>query len=150
MSEVYISKYRLVQDSKPHYVYTVEVLGNSVHQTVEKRYSAFHSLHRELRKHFTTPAFPPKRVRCSQPKVLEQRRQGLEHYLQTMIKFGPSRAQIMTFLGISENYNESRETTKAINHQPVFRVFLTSSSQSSRNKLPDIITEGVLSAIYGG
>uniref|UniRef100_A0A1B6L7T4 PX domain-containing protein n=1 Tax=Graphocephala atropunctata TaxID=36148 RepID=A0A1B6L7T4_9HEMI len=132
MSEVYISKYRLVQDSKPHYVYTVEVLGNSVHQTVEKRYSAFHSLHRELRKHFTTPAFPPKRVRCSQPKVLEQRRQGLEHYLQTMIKFGPSRAQIMTFLGISENYNE-RETTKAINHQPVFRVFLTSTQASPHN-----------------
>ncbi|XP_046688612.1 uncharacterized protein LOC124374445 [Homalodisca vitripennis] len=60
----------------------------------------------ELRKHFTTPAFPPKRVRCSQPKVLEQRRQGLEHYLQTMIKFGPSRAQIMTFLGISDNISE--------------------------------------------
>ncbi|XP_046661690.1 sorting nexin-24-like [Homalodisca vitripennis] len=148
MSEVYISKYRLVQDSKPHYVYTVEVLGNSIHQIVEKRYSAFHALHRELRKHFTTPAFPPKRVRCSQPKVLEQRRQGLEHYLQTMIKFGPSRAQIMTFLGISDNISE-RETTKSVSHQPVFRVFLTSSHHPSRNKLPDIITEGVLSAIYG-
>lgn len=57
----------------------------------------------QLRKHFTTPAFPPKRVRCSQPKVLEQRRQGLEHYLQTMMKFGPSRAHIVSFLGISDS-----------------------------------------------
>ncbi|XP_054278708.1 sorting nexin-24-like [Macrosteles quadrilineatus] len=147
MSDVFISKYRLVQDAKPHYVYTVEVLGNSVHQIVEKRYSAFHALHRELRKHFTTPAFPPKRVRCSQPKVLEQRRQGLEHYLQTMMKFGPSRAKIMNFLGVPDDGNRS-EAANTVSHRPVFRVYLNSCLHPSHNKLPDIITEGVLSALY--
>lgn len=48
MCEVYVPKYRLVQDAKPHYVYTIEVLGNSIQQTIEKRYSAFHALHREV------------------------------------------------------------------------------------------------------
>lgn len=48
MCEVYVPKYRLIQDAKPHYVYTIEVLGNSMQQTIEKRYSAFHALHREV------------------------------------------------------------------------------------------------------
>lgn len=50
MSELFIPKYRLIQDAKPHYVYTVEVLGHSIQRTVEKRYSAFHALHREVSK----------------------------------------------------------------------------------------------------
>ncbi|XP_054279162.1 sorting nexin-24-like [Macrosteles quadrilineatus] len=100
-----------------------------------------------LRKHFTTPAFPPKRVRCSQPKVLEQRRQGLEHYLQTMMKFGPSRAKIMNFLGVPDDGNRS-EAANTVSHRPVFRVYLNSCLHPSHNKLPDIITEGVLSALY--
>ena len=49
MNEVYISKYRLVEDAKPHYVYTVEVVNDGVHHSIEKRYSAFHALHREVR-----------------------------------------------------------------------------------------------------
>lgn len=48
MCEVYVPKYRLIQDAKPHYVYTIEVLGSSIQQTIEKRYSAFHALHREV------------------------------------------------------------------------------------------------------
>lgn len=43
----------------------------------------------------------------------------------------------------------SREVTNSVNHQPVFRVFLTTGYQPTRNKLPDIITEGVLAALYG-
>uniref|UniRef100_A0A1B6DCT0 PX domain-containing protein n=1 Tax=Clastoptera arizonana TaxID=38151 RepID=A0A1B6DCT0_9HEMI len=109
MSELCIPSYRLVQDSKPHYVYSVEVMNDCAQQRVEKRYSAFHSLHRELRKNFTTPAFPPKRVRCSQPKVLEQRRLGLERYLQTMMKFGPSRTQVLAFFRTSYNYRFSQK-----------------------------------------
>lgn len=52
MCEVYVPKYRLIQDAKPHYVYTIEVLGNSIQQTIEKRYSAFHALHREVSKYY--------------------------------------------------------------------------------------------------
>jgi hypothetical protein len=36
----------------------------------------------QLRKVYQTPAFPPKRVRNTNPRVLEERRQGLETYLQ--------------------------------------------------------------------
>ncbi|KAL1114962.1 hypothetical protein AAG570_007785 [Ranatra chinensis] len=102
MNEINISSYRLVQDTKPYFVYKIEIIIDDLglHKTIERRYSAFHSLHRELRKHFRTPPFPPKRVRCSQLKVLEQRRQGLERYLQEMFQFGPSRGHLISFLGI--------------------------------------------------
>lgn len=144
MNEIYISRYRLVEDAKSHYVYTVEVVNDGEHHSIEKRYSAFHALHRELRKNFTTPTFPPKRVRCSQPKVLEQRRQGLERYLQMMMKFGPSRTQVMAFLGISPTTN--RMGPKSVDHQPVFRVVM--ALEPRRSNLPDIITDGVVAAIY--
>lgn len=49
MIEVTIPNYRLVQDVKPHYVYTIQVVSAD-HQLdrVEKRYSAFHAFHREV------------------------------------------------------------------------------------------------------
>lgn len=55
MSTLFISQYRLVEDSsiKPHYVYVVEILHVGKRYSVEKRYSAFHSLHREV----PTPIF---------------------------------------------------------------------------------------------
>jgi len=56
----------------------------------------------QLRKCYSTPLFPPKRVRSSQPKVLERRRQSLEQYLQAMLRFGPSRAQVLAFLGVKK------------------------------------------------
>ncbi|XP_060271660.1 sorting nexin-24 isoform X3 [Ovis aries] len=49
---------------------------------VEKRYSEFHALHKKLKKCIKTPEIPSKHVRNWVPKVLEQRRQGLETYLQ--------------------------------------------------------------------
>lgn len=51
MSQLFIPQYRLVEESsvKSHYVYVVEILHSSKRHTIEKRYSAFHSLHREVR-----------------------------------------------------------------------------------------------------
>jgi len=49
MIEVTIPNYRLVQDNKPHYVYTIKVLSANYQESVEKRYSAFHAFHREVR-----------------------------------------------------------------------------------------------------
>jgi hypothetical protein len=45
-----ISEYRLVEDTtvKPHHVYVVEILHAGRRVLVEKRYSAFHSLHQEV------------------------------------------------------------------------------------------------------
>lgn len=50
--------------------------------------------------------FPPKRVRNSQPKVLEQRRAALELYIQKMLSLLATKQQVLNFLGI-----ESQETT---------------------------------------
>jgi hypothetical protein len=50
MTQIFIPRYRLVDEppEKPHYVYVVEVLEGGVHHRVERRYSAFHCLHREV------------------------------------------------------------------------------------------------------
>lgn len=50
MTQIFIPRYRLVDEppEKPHYVYVVEVLEGGEHHRVEKRYSAFHCLHREV------------------------------------------------------------------------------------------------------
>jgi len=53
--------------------------------------------------------FPPKRVRNSQPKVLEQRRAALELYIQKMLRLLATKQQVLNFLGIeNEESNTSR------------------------------------------
>ena len=54
MTQIFIPRYRLVDEppGKPHYVYVVEVLDGDKHHRVERRYSAFHCLHREVNRTF--------------------------------------------------------------------------------------------------
>uniref|UniRef100_A0A3Q3A9X0 Sorting nexin 24 n=1 Tax=Kryptolebias marmoratus TaxID=37003 RepID=A0A3Q3A9X0_KRYMA len=66
-------------------VFRIDVLMNDRLHSVEKRYSEFHALHKMLKKSIKPPEIPSKHVRNWVPKVLEQRRQGLELYLQTII-----------------------------------------------------------------
>lgn len=157
MIHVYIPRYRLVDElpDKPFYVYVVEVFLSGKQYKVERRYSAFHCLHRELRKKYSTPVFPPKRVRSCQTKVLERRRQCLEEYLQVMLRFGPSRDQVLAFLGINKCHSTGESegvptSDKTLNHQPIYIYkkdpFVEYERKSS---LPDIVTEGVLMALYG-
>ncbi|TMS08051.1 Sorting nexin-24 [Larimichthys crocea] len=70
---------------KGYTVFKIDVLMNGRQHTVEKRYSEFHSLHKMLKKSIKPPEIPSKHVRNWVPKVLEQRRHGLELYLQTII-----------------------------------------------------------------
>ncbi|NWX92562.1 SNX22 protein, partial [Nothoprocta pentlandii] len=96
---------------RPHTVFRVEVLCNGRRHTVAKRYSEFQALHKrvgtrgdtgrgggepcstgphaplppQIRKSCKVPDFPPRRVPNWVPKVLEQRRQGLELYLQGVL-----------------------------------------------------------------
>ncbi|XP_008939143.1 PREDICTED: sorting nexin-24 [Merops nubicus] len=67
-------------------VFKIEVLMNGRKHFVEKRYSEFHALHKKLKKFIRTPEIPSKHVRNWVPKVLEQRRQGLELYLQGTVQ----------------------------------------------------------------
>ncbi|NXY73762.1 SNX24 protein, partial [Glareola pratincola] len=66
-------------------VFKIEVLMSGRKHFVEKRYSEFHALHKKLKKFIRTPEIPSKHVRNWVPKVLEQRRQGLELYLQVSL-----------------------------------------------------------------
>ncbi|XP_067412126.1 sorting nexin-22 isoform X3 [Emydura macquarii macquarii] len=72
---------------KTHTVFTVKVLCNGRKHTIEKRYSEFHALHKKIRKMCKVPEFPPKRVPNWMSKVQEQRRQGLEIYIQGVLYY---------------------------------------------------------------
>nr|XP_014354364.1 PREDICTED: sorting nexin-24-like isoform X2 [Latimeria chalumnae] len=67
-------------------VFKIEVLMSGRKHFVEKRYSEFHAFHKKLKKSIKTPEMPSKHVRNWVPKVLEQRRQGLEAYLQERLQ----------------------------------------------------------------
>ncbi|XP_037229147.1 sorting nexin-24 [Falco rusticolus] len=82
--EVYIPSFRYEESEleRGYTVFKIEVLMSGRKHFVEKRYSEFHALHKKLKKFIRTPEIPSKHVRNWVPKVLEQRRQGLELYLQ--------------------------------------------------------------------
>ncbi|XP_064131971.1 sorting nexin-24 isoform X3 [Loxodonta africana] len=85
--EVYIPSFRYEESDleRGYTVFKIEVLMNGRKHFVEKRYSEFHALHKKLKKCIKTPEIPSKHVRNWVPKVLEQRRQGLETYLQLFL-----------------------------------------------------------------
>ncbi|XP_026075289.1 sorting nexin-24-like isoform X2 [Carassius auratus] len=70
---------------KGYTVFKIEVLMCGRQHTVEKRYSEFYALHKMLKKIIKPPEIPSKHVRNWVPKVLDQRRHGLELYLQTIL-----------------------------------------------------------------
>ncbi|XP_046619747.1 putative glycerol-3-phosphate transporter 5 isoform X2 [Neodiprion virginianus] len=164
MYQVFITGYRLVEVSytKPYHVYTIEVLqpNSSLRHIVEKRYSEFNTLHRMLKKDTEdTAPFPPKRVRNSQLKVLEQRRSALESYMQKMLRLSSTKQQVLNFLGIenrAQNTNErmngqvgigdpKQVRSLTLRHHPILTFqcdpYIQANTTSS---LPDIVTNGVL------
>ncbi|XP_011311016.1 sorting nexin-22-like isoform X2 [Fopius arisanus] len=169
MYRVFITGYRLaeVTHGKSFYVYTVQVTDSNsgIKHSIERRYSEFNSLRRMLKRGGETAAFPPKRVRNCQPKVLEQRRAALEVYIQKMLHLPSTRQQVLEFLGIegtkSNRINfksrfdgKSNSATTAahvptMGHRPVITFkcdpFVTAESQPG---LPDIVTQGVLLGFY--
>ncbi|MBZ3889105.1 Sorting nexin-22 [Sciurus carolinensis] len=67
---------------KGHMVFRVEVLCSGRRHTVPRRYSEFHALHKRIKKLYKVPDFPSKRLPNWRTRGLEQRRQGLEAYIQ--------------------------------------------------------------------
>ncbi|XP_012298430.1 sorting nexin-22 isoform X1 [Aotus nancymaae] len=70
---------------KGHMVFRVEVLCSGRRHTVPRRYSEFHALHKRIKKLYRVPDFPSKRLPNWRTKGLEQRRQGLEAYIQGIL-----------------------------------------------------------------
>ncbi|RWS07816.1 sorting nexin-24-like protein [Dinothrombium tinctorium] len=132
-------------------VYCVEVYYNGKCHKVQRRYRDFYHLHREMKKLYKTPEFPPKKVRNLNQKLIEQRRLALEKYLQAFIKNDFMPKEVIDFLCLpNENYE-----AKELRHQSVI-AFTTDyrdrspshSGSSSSSSLPDIVVKGTLDGFY--
>ncbi|EAW48880.1 sorting nexing 24, isoform CRA_a [Homo sapiens] len=128
---------------------------------VEKRYSEFHALHKKLKKCIKTPEIPSKHVRNWVPKVLEQRRQGLETYLQAVILENEELPKLfLDFLNVrhlpslpkaescgSFDETESEESSK-LSHQPVLLFLRDPYVLPAASDFPNVVIEGVLHGIF--
>ena len=148
MLRVWIGGWRHVEHldpAKSHTVYQVEVTtqtGN--YYRVERRYSAFHSLNKQCKKsgfqHLAE--FPPKRIRNTSAKVLESRRKGLEHFIQSLARLTPTPALLLTFLELPE----SAVNNEALNNYNTQVMGYTSDhylgDSDESNDMSDMITQG--------
>ncbi|RWS31778.1 Sorting nexin-24-like protein [Leptotrombidium deliense] len=134
-------------------VYCIEVYQNGKCYKVNRRYRDFYHLHREMKKFYETPEFPPKKVRNSNQKLIEQRRLALERYLQGVIKNDFIPKEMSEFLSLPQEKLESH----ALRHQSLI-AFTTDyrsvnrspchSGSSSSSSLPDIVVKGTLDGFY--
>ncbi|XP_021562206.1 sorting nexin-24 [Carlito syrichta] len=143
------------------WVFKIEVLMNGRKHFVEKRYSEFHALHKKLKKCIKTPEIPSKHVRNWVPKVLEQRRQGLETYLQAVILENEELPKLfLDFLNVrhlpslpkaescgSFDETESEESSK-LSHQPVLLFLRDPYVLPAASDFPNVVIEGVLHGIF--
>ena len=133
-------------------MYQVEVTTQTGrYYRVERRYSAFHSLNKECKKqglyqryHSQTQGghiaeFPPKRIRNTSAKVLESRRTGLEHFIQSIAKIVPTPPQLTAFLELPSSGGETESYSNQVfgfREDPFLRVDRDTCG------LPDMVTQG--------
>ncbi|GIZ01804.1 sorting nexin-24 [Caerostris extrusa] len=157
MISALIPSYRQVQGNhgKHFTVFQIEVYSPGKCHKIERRYRAFHSLHKQLKHILNAPEFPPKKVRNLNPKVLEQRRRGLECYIQELLKCKPVPKQLLNFLSLpgvspaSSLNSFTVEESRDIIHQPVVmynpHLYVDDDRTST---LPNIVSKGLLKAFY--
>ncbi|XP_019388688.1 PREDICTED: sorting nexin-22 [Crocodylus porosus] len=144
-------------------VFKVEVLYNGRKHTVEKRYSEFHALHKRIKKLCKVPDFPPKRVPNWMTKVLEQRRQGLEVYIQGVVYYNEELPkEVLDFLKLRHGYQDPKGSSLAspcafpgeesrflLTHRPVLSFYKDPYIlHPATNLLPDTVLSGVLQGLY--
>ncbi|XP_076145139.1 sorting nexin-24 isoform X2 [Alosa pseudoharengus] len=142
-------------------VFKIEVLMCGRQHTIEKRYSEFHTLHKALKKITKVPEIPSKHVRNWIPKVLEQRRHGLELYLQTIITENEVLPKIfLDFLNIRHfpslpktescgSFDTDLEESSKLTHQPAL-LFLRDPYvlPDNHDTFPNVVTEGVIHGMF--
>lgn len=101
--------------------------------------------------------FPPKRLRGLNPKLLEQRRAGLERYLQDLVRIPALSSQLLSFLEVpaplspaaSNGSVDSDDQEFKPLHQPILGFpkdpYLDTSSSDS---LPDVVMQGVMNGLF--
>ncbi|XP_036165006.1 sorting nexin-24 isoform X4 [Myotis myotis] len=150
--EVYIPSFRYEESDleRAYTVFKIEVLMNGRKHFVEKRYSEFHALHKKLKKCIKTPEIPSKHVRNWVPKVLEQRRQGLEMYLQAVILENEELPKLfLDFLNIRHLPSLPKaESCGKLSHQPVLLFLRDPYVLPAASDFPNVVIEGVLHGIF--
>ncbi|XP_062819281.1 sorting nexin-22 isoform X2 [Anolis carolinensis] len=154
------------QEEKPRTVFKVEILCNGRKHSIEKRYSEFYALHKRIKKRCQVPDFPPKHVPNWMTKVLEQRRQGLEAYLQGILLYNrwlpkefldflklwhfqqDPKGDPLGVLGDHDIFLE--DNSSLLSHQPVvsFQNDPYIHPPSSTDPLPNTVLAGVLQSLY--
>lgn len=72
-----------------------------------------------------------------------------------MLRFGPSRAQVLAFLGVKKLRSglecmDFAAESKVMDHQPIYNYKKDPYIQAKENNhLPDVVTQGVLMGLYG-
>uniref|UniRef100_A0A8C5T0I9 Sorting nexin 22 n=1 Tax=Laticauda laticaudata TaxID=8630 RepID=A0A8C5T0I9_LATLA len=136
---------------KAHTVFKVEILCNGRKHCVEKRYSEFYALHKRIKRTCQVPDFPPKRVPKWMVKVLQQRRAGLEAYLQGVILQNQTLPEeLLHFLKLWQGQQEPHLGPCAqLSHRPGVSFHSDPYAlPSSTDLLPNIILSGVLQGLY--
>ncbi|KFO80853.1 Sorting nexin-22, partial [Cuculus canorus] len=133
-------------------VFRVEVLCNGRRHTVAKRYSEFQALHKQIKKTCKVPDFPPRHVPNWMPKVLEQRRQGLELYLQGVLYHNEELPQdVLDFLKVRHCQQDPKTSSSLCPpfQRPVVG-FCTDPYvwPPGTDLLPNTVISGVLQGLY--
>uniref|UniRef100_A0A8C0NS00 PX domain-containing protein n=1 Tax=Canis lupus familiaris TaxID=9615 RepID=A0A8C0NS00_CANLF len=149
---------------KGHMVFRVEVLCRGRRHTVQRRYSEFHALHKRIKKLYKVPDFPSKRLPNWRARGLEQRRQGLEAYIQGVVYLNQDvPKEFLEFLNLRHFPTDPKasswgalgeflpnDSSSQLHHQPVisFRMdpYICSPSPEP---LPNVVVNGVLQGLYG-
>ncbi|NXH58975.1 SNX22 protein, partial [Rhabdornis inornatus] len=136
-------------------VFRVEVLYNGQRHTVTKRYSEFQALHKRIKKSCKVPDFPPRHVPNWMPKVLEQRRRGLEGYLQGVLYHNKELPQdVLDFLKVRQCQQNPKASTSAStrllpSQRPIVSFCLDPYVRPcGTDLLPNTILSGVLQGLY--
>ncbi|XP_041325100.1 sorting nexin-22 isoform X2 [Pyrgilauda ruficollis] len=135
-------------------VFRVEVLCNGRRHTVTKRYSEFQALHKRIKKTCKVPDFPARHVPNWMPKVLEQRRQGLELYLQGVLYHNEELPQdILDFLKVRQCQQSPKASSLPTRLLPSQRPILGFRSDPyvrphGTELLPNAVLSGVLQGLY--
>ncbi|XP_053810545.1 sorting nexin-22 isoform X1 [Vidua chalybeata] len=139
----------------PLQVFRVEVLCNGRRHTVTKRYSEFQALHKQIKKTCKVPDFPTRHVPNWMPKVLEQRRQALEVYLQGVLYHNEELPQdILDFLKVrrcqqSPKASSPPSTRLLPSQRPIVGFCWDPYVQPHGTELlPNTILSGVLQGLY--
>ncbi|XP_040825165.1 sorting nexin-22 isoform X3 [Ochotona curzoniae] len=139
---------------KAHMVFRVEVLWRGRRHTVLRRYSEFHALHKRIKKLYRVPDFPSKRLPNWRTRGLEQRRQGLEAYIQGVLYLNQEVPKdLLEFLRLRHFPTDPKAGSwgSQLHHRPVvsFQKDPYVCAPSPAAPLADVVVSGVLQGLYG-